>query len=413
MIPKMLPLAAAIVLFSACSHKHEPTAATHAEHDSSETASSKTGSLSLGSVVSISFPYGDETLDPFLVSDGARGFFLSWLDKSTSSMNLSQFDGGKWLPRRTVATGKMVINRADFPSMARSGRSLYAQWIEQRGRGTVVRIAHSVDSGFTWSAPVTPHPAMASEFGFVSMATGSDGLLNLAWLDGRGLPNGEEGSGDMQLHFVALPDAGASAPDTTLDARVCDCCQTDMAMTSNGPIVVYRDRSPAEIRDIAVVRRNGATWSSPTLVHDDGWHLAGCPVNGPQVAADDQRVVVVWFTAAGGEGRVQAVFSMDGGATFSKPVRVDDGYASGHVDVGLLSDGSAIVTWVVQQDSEASIKLKRVVSNGASGATIPIATGRSPAEIGYPRLTVSEDNVFVGWNGQKSVQLATVRISRS
>jgi len=44
-----------------------------------------------------------------------------------------------------------------------------------------------------------------------------------------------------------------------LDTRVCECCQTSVAMTAEGPVVVYGDCSEAEkeIRDISIVRLEG------------------------------------------------------------------------------------------------------------------------------------------------------------
>ena len=44
-----------------------------------------------------------------------------------------------------------------------------------------------------------------------------------------------------------------------LDARACDCCQTDAAMTSAGPVVVYRNRTEEEIRDIYIARGTAET----------------------------------------------------------------------------------------------------------------------------------------------------------
>ena len=35
----------------------------------------------------------------------------------------------------------------------------------------------------------------------------------------------------------------------------CDCCQTDAALTARGPLLVYRGRTPDEIRDISPTAR--------------------------------------------------------------------------------------------------------------------------------------------------------------
>ncbi|MEO8035672.1 MAG: hypothetical protein ABI837_14650, partial [Acidobacteriota bacterium] len=341
---RVLMAPALLLALVGCEPHHEPRVAVrHVPSAARPAAYAITG------VEPLSFPFGEDTLAPFVTADGNRGFLISWLDKRASSMNFSTFRGGRWFQPRTIATGKMLINRANFPSIAADHGSLYAQWIEQNGIGSVIRISRSSNGGGSWSTPITPHPSMTSQFGFVSMAIATDGNLNAAWLDGRGLPDGEEGAGDMQLHYASLTGEAPAAADTMLDPRVCDCCQTAMAITAEGPIVAYRDRSPSEIRDIAVVRRTASGWSAPKTLHADGWKLSGCPVNGPQLAASGPNVAVVWYSAADGKPRVQVAFSRNAGVTFSDPIRVDEQHAAGHVGVALLADGSVIVTWVEQR----------------------------------------------------------------
>ena len=51
-------------------------------------------------------------------------------------------------------------------------------------------------------------------------------------------------------------------------------------MTADGPVVVYRDRSEQEIRDISIVRLHDGKWSQPSSVFEDNWKINGCPVNG-------------------------------------------------------------------------------------------------------------------------------------
>src|SRR5690606_7437425 len=75
-----------------------------------------------------------------------------------------------------------------------------------------------------------------------------------------------------------------------------------------------------EIRDIRIVRFDGQAWTPPRPVHADGWHFAGCPVNGPAVAAQGPRVWVAWYTEAGGWPELRAAVSQDGGDSFAAPV---------------------------------------------------------------------------------------------
>ena len=64
-----------------------------------------------------------------------------------------------------------------------------------------------------------------------------------------------------------------------------------LACVNTACVPVYRDRTEAEIRDIAIVRLVDGIWSDPALVSADGWEIAGCPVNGPAIDSAGGRPV--------------------------------------------------------------------------------------------------------------------------
>ena len=69
------------------------------------------------------------------------------------------------------------------------------------------------------------------------------------WLDGRNTKTSGhdhsqmEHSGAMTLRAGVFDSNGSTIDEWELDNMTCDCCQTAAAMTPNGPVVVYRDRS--------------------------------------------------------------------------------------------------------------------------------------------------------------------------
>jgi hypothetical protein len=367
----------------------------------------------LGAVQPIRFPFAGETVTPYVSSDGADGFLVSWVDRKTSTFNFATLRGGKWFQSHTIAGGKLLVNKADFPSIAAGEKGVFfAHWIERNGHGSRIRIARSDDEGATWSAPVTPHPDVESEFGFASLAPIADGAVQAVWLDGRNLEGGEEGRGEMALHSAIVTKDGKLTNDAVVDSRVCDCCQTGITRGAAGPLVVYRDRSSEELRDISLVQHSGSGWSAPANVHADAWKILGCPVNGPRIASDGERVAVAWFTGAGDRPRVQLALSQDGGATFAAPVVIAEGRAVGHVDAALLGDGSALVTWIEESPAGAQINMRRVNGAGAADPVLRVADGPSASSIGYPRLAVSRDNVALAWNGESSVSMAAIQLSK-
>ena len=76
-------------------------------------------------------------------------------------------------------------------------------------------------------------------------------------------------------------------------------------------------------------------------IHNDGWQIDACPVNGPALAARGRNIAIAWFTATGDQGRVCGVL-LRHRRTFGAPIRLDDVTSFGRVDVDLLDEGSAV-----------------------------------------------------------------------
>jgi len=245
--------------------------------------------------------------------------------------------------------------------------------------------------------------------------------IALSWLDGRQFAAGADGSPatqEMTVRFRTV-DGGGAGPEELLDARSCDCCQTDAALTETGPVVVYRDRSEDEIRDIYITRRTDEGWTEGTPVHTDGWHIAGCPVNGPAVGAQGSVVAVAWFTAAGDVPKVKVAFSTDGGITFTDPAQIDGGDPAGRVDLVLQEDGSALVSWLERTGGEgAEVRLRRVSEDGTVSAPFALATSSSGRASGFPRMVqTGQGDLIVAWtdiiSDRARVRVARVEIPKS
>jgi peroxiredoxin len=243
-----------------------------------------------------------------------------------------------------------------------------------------------------WRDPRTRavHDGTETEHGFVSFVPEGGGVRAF-WLDGRLMA----GEGPMTLRTASV---GAEAGgDTVLDDRVCECCQTSAVVTAEGPLVVYRDRSDSEVRDIYSVRREGRGWSEPAPVHRDGWEIPGCPVNGPAAAAKGRRVVVAWITSEAGHSRVLASFSADAGLSFGDPVVVDDTDPLGRVGVVLTGNDEAVVTWLDGEGEEAGIRARRVSPRGGAGPSLRIGHSTKARGSGFPRVAASGDDLFMAW----------------
>jgi hypothetical protein len=378
----------------------------------------------------IESPSGPDSREPELFSTGDGRVILSWVERGQYkryALRFSARDAKGWSEARAVAGGEnWFINWADFPSViALADGSMAAHWLVKSGRGTYaydIYIARSKDNGQNWGRSVTPHTdGTKTEHGFVSLIPLQDGRVGAVWVDGRATKDLKEGHDEeaslpvsMQLRYAAIDADGKLSDEAVLDERICECCQTSAAITSEGPIVAYRDRSLGEVRDIHIVRRQGEGWSTPQPVHADNWEINGCPVNGPSLAADGRRVALAWFTGEGDSPRVQIAFSGDAGASFGTPTRIDDGEAMGRVDVVLLADGSALVSWMAGNTKGGANKVRRVAPDGVLGPVAIITQTDVSRSSGFPRMARLSDTVYFAWTqfGKPSqVRMATADVS--
>jgi hypothetical protein len=203
----------------------------------------------------------------------------------------------------------------------------------------------------------------------------------------------------MGLRAAHFDRAWKQLSEEAVDRRVCDCCPTASAVTTDGPLLAYRNRSADEVRDIYVSRFTGDAWTVPALVHADGWTINGCPVNGPALSANARLVAIAWFTAPNDHGHALVAFSKDAGRTFSAPVQVDDAGSLGRVDVEQLADGSAVVGWIERSDRMLTYRVRRVEPNGQRSAALAVTDLGAGRSSGYPRLARRGNELIVAWTG--------------
>lgn len=357
---------------------------------------------------------------PNLDVDADGRVLLSWVEPTAQGhrLRLAHFNGTAFDTPRTAAEGaRWFVNWADFPAVRRvAAKTLAAFWLQKSSDQPYaydVRLARSVDAGVTWSEPITVHDdGVAAEHGFASVWQWRADALAIAWLDGRH-GNSEEGHGSMSLRGAVFDPALKKVQEWELDARTCDCCQTDVAVTRDGPLLVYRDRSNDEIRDVVVTRFDGKAWALPRLVHADNWKMSGCPVNGPAIAARGDEVVVAWYTGADEVPRVRLARSADSGEHFTAPVDLAQGDTTGRVDVVAHPDGSWWVSWIDELTDTAQLKVARFDRSLHEIARSVVADLPKGHGSGFPRLAPTRWGVVAVWTDVKDGKpvLAGRRIS--
>ena len=380
-------------------------------------------------VTSLPSPAGPNSAEPFLSATAKETLVLSWLqreaDSVTVTLRLATLDSaGTWgQPSEVIQAKDLFVNWAEFPSVVplASGK-LLAHWLQRNSTGRYsydIRISESADGGRTWRPSTTAHaPGIPAEHGFVTLLPRADSTADILFLNGSPAPADAPGirGPPMRLAMSKWTAAGAVAgPEKMLDMRACDCCQTAAAVTSRGPVILYRDRSENETRDIYVRRFVSGAWTDTKPLHPDGWIIDACPVNGPAISASGDQVAAVWFTGARDTAKVQLLFSRDAGETFGQPVRIDGGMPSGRVDVELLDGGDALVTWIERMGKDsAEVRARIVRPDGTAEPALtvsPLSGGRAS---GFPRMVRRRDGIVLAWTvpgATSEVRLAALKIA--
>ena len=373
-----------------------------------------------GPVTVLTSPAPEGSAQPNLATDRNGRVWLSWLETRAGGghrFQLSSLQGASFGAPLTIAEGTdFLANWADFPSVfVTSTGTLAAHWL-QRGIGKPygIQVRTSTNGGKTWTAPRTPHhDSAAGEFGFVSFFEDPGAGLGMIWLDGRAMGNpaasGQGGHG-MAVRATTLKN-GVPGEQTVVDPQVCECCQTSAARTSEGVVVVYRDKSSANIRDISIVRFAQGRWSAPSTVHPDNWEINGCPVNGPVVTANGNTTAVAWFTIAGGTPHVKVAFSTDGGRTFGAPIQVDSKTTFGRLGMAMPSADRVIVSSIERGEGGVELVVRDVTRDGRTGTPVVIAPSSSDRSSGFARVAISGRRLVLAWTDSSRGAPPRVRVA--
>lgn len=339
-----------------------------------------------------------------------RGVLLSWVERqgAAATLKFSERTAAGWSTPTTVSSGNnWFVNWADVPSVLRlSDGRLIGHWLQKSDPSTYaydVRLAQSSDDGRTWSKSFTPHhDGTKTEHGFASIFEMPGNNVGMIWLDGRGMmPGDHDAAGDhgaMSVRYASFDRSWKQTAELLIDDRVCECCPTTAVVTADGPLAAFRDRGDAELRNIHVSRLDKGRWTVSQPVHDDGWKINACPVNGPALSANGKQVVAAWFTGGSNSNRAFVAFSFDAGRTFGTPVRLDDETTLGRVDVQLLADGSAVGAWLEPVgDGRAEFRIRRIDRSGQRSAAQSVTQVRSSRASGYPRMALSGDELIFAW----------------
>ena len=391
--------------------------------------------------------------DLALAPDGR--VLLSWINSTPGRRPAVQmaewYPDRHWEGPRTVVVGNaLFVNWADTPHIAATAdRALWLHWLQKSADAPYaydIKLVRSLDHGMNWGVPRQVHgDRTTTEHGFVAFWPQGENSLGVAWLDGRETAGAGHasaapaeasagasanptdphaghdghGGGAMTLRAAVFDPFLNVSAESVVDARTCDCCQTSAAAVPGGALLVYRDRSDEDIRDIYATRFDGKAWTPPKRVHADDWKMPACPVNGPAVAAQGARAAVAWYTAAQDRPMVKLAGSADTGGSFAAPVVIDQGPAVlGRVALAMDANQLWLV-WMREEAGRQSLWLARYASAAVPALAKPLqrielakieGNGRAT---GFPKIVLREGVAHIVWteSGDNGPRLRGVQVT--
>lgn len=326
------------------------------------------------------------------LTTGPGGVTLSWIAEGESrGLRAARWTEQGWEPAMNVTQRPtLMASWADAPTVVAGSSHIAAAWIEEAGEGHAMHLwVATARNGAAFSEPIRVHEdTSATEHGFVSLFPNDDGSTEVVWLDGRGYAGEAK---ETALMRRTLRADGTLGDEGVVDSRTCDCCPTAGTLLASGaPLVVWRDRIGGEVRDLSAVRLTEG--GAPSRVHADGWEFAGCPVNGPGLAALGRGAVVSWYTEAGGP-RVKVARTDDGDSWTGVEDIASGDDVLGKTSVLPLGD-YALVTWVEKAESAGKL-MGRTVTADALGAPMELGMTDAGRSAGFPSMASVGDQVLI------------------
>ena len=369
------------------------------------------------------FPFNSS--ESFLFSTD-KDLFISWTEQVLDSnfLYVTRLEGDSWTNKELITKGTdWFVNWADFPSISLNevSGSIFSFHLQKSSEETFsYDVNYHINSKENWNDMNKIHDDNTfSEHGFVSSIPYKDGFM-VSWLDGRntyGVGDHGHAKGAMTIRSAILDSNGNIVNQNVIDEMVCECCQTSMAISGGIPIVVYRNRSDSEIRDIYFSRYIDSNWSDPKPVHDDGWEINGCPVNGPNVDSYGDNVVVSWFSASNGRPKVNLKFSTDNGRTFGDKILIDEVENSplGRVDIEFISETEAMISWLSTVDGKGKLLIRKIKTNGDIGPIKVVEEVSTERSTGFPQIEEFNDDVYISWtdNSESGKKVRVTKIPLS
>lgn len=299
-------------------------------------------------------------------------------EKDIRSVLYARLDkaGDPIAPIKVNEASEIPYSRQEAPAVVASGDDVFVTWAVTHPKARPdkpfandLRLSRSTDGGKTFLPSILVNDdEQVIGHSFDSLHVAPDGVIHVAWIDAR------EGKKESGTFVASSTDHGRTVgKNRKVDENTCVCCRTAMATTPEGTLyVAWRKILPGDLRETVVARSSdgGQTFTSPVIVGHDKWVFPGCPHRPASIGTDRQgRLYVVWYTE--GEDETPAIYlaySDDQGRTFSpkQKLNVSKGTFPDHPQLAVDPDGRLVIAWEEQSPVRREVVMSLSLDRGAT-----------------------------------------------
>jgi len=266
--------------------------------------------------------------------------------------------------------------RQEAPALVVQGEDVFVTWglahpkaTPQQPFATELRLSRSTDGGKTFqpSVAVNDDPGVIQHT-FDALHRDADGRLHLSWIDGR------EGKKEPGTYVARSLDRGATiTKNLKVDEGTCVCCRTAVTSGPEGMVyVAWRKIFEGNVRETVVARStdHGETFETPVVVGHDQWVFPACPHRPASMGVDRQgRLYVVWYTEGTDEiPAIYIAYSDDRGKSFSekRKLNVSKNTFPDHPQIAVDPEGRIVVVWEEQAPVKRDVVMSVSMDRGAT-----------------------------------------------
>jgi hypothetical protein len=295
------------------------------------------------------------------------------------------------------------------------GRGMFAAWVGNRD----IKFARSMNFGksFNTAIRINDDEGKASQ-SFFTMEVAPDGTIYVIWLDGRDRKSGKPGT--SSVYITRSVDQGKSfEKNIKISGDICPCCRTALAFGDNGEIFaswrhVYDDNE--RIIVVATSLDGGKTWSKPVKVTKTGWKINGCAHSGPAMKYASGKLFITWYTGRDDKASLKYSYSSDNGKSFEEAKNLQgETLDANHPDITVIGKEA----WVIFQGRDpkqgggwSREKAWLVQINAKAEISKPIALPSTGGGVAYPYLFKGNGGrVYAMWTeiGEEGPQIMLCR----